>query len=168
MSLLGVMRWIAATPWSVALRESIFAYPIIESIHVLGICLFVGISAMWDLRLLGVGFARTYVTDAAERLVPWMRAGFALMMISGVITFLNDPVRYYNNIFFRVKMIMLVLAGVNAWIFHATVFRSVTQWDARTRPPLGARLAGAASLLLWALIITAGRMIAYNWFDKSR
>jgi hypothetical protein len=63
---------------------------------------------------------------------------------------------------------MLVLAGVNAWIFHATVFRSVTQWELRSRPPLGARLAGAASLFLWALIITAGRMIAYNWFDKSR
>jgi hypothetical protein len=168
MSLLGFMHWLADTPWSVALRESIFAFPIIESVHVLGICLFVGISSMWDLRLLGVGFARTHVTEAAGRLVPWMQAGFAVMVVSGVVTFLNDPVRYYSNIFFRIKMIMLVLAGVNAWIFHATAYRSVARWDLDRDTPLGAKLAGATSLALWALIITAGRMIAYNWFDKSR
>ena len=166
MSLLALFQWLEHTRASVAFRESLWAFPIIESVHVLGICLFVGISSMWDLRLMGVGFAHTHVSDAAERLLPWMKLGFAIMIVSGVVTFLNSPVRYYDNVFFRAKMVMLVLAGVNAWVFHRTVHKSISEWDMDPDPPRAAKIAGVTSLVLWALIITTGRMIAYNWFDK--
>jgi hypothetical protein len=99
--------------------------------------------------------------------MPWMWAGAVIMVISGIFTFLNDPVRYYTNIFFRVKAVMLVLALINAWVFQTGIFRKVVQWDRERRTPLHARLAGVASLMLWTGIVVAGRMIAYNWFDKK-
>ena len=73
----------------------------------------------------------------------------------------------YLNIFFRIKVALLVLAGVNAAVFQLTIWRSMDQWDVDPVPPLRARLAAGVSLVLWAGIVVAGRMIAYNWFDKS-
>jgi len=90
------------------------------------------------------------------------------MVVSGALTFLNAPVRYYESIFFRIKVAALVLAGLNAWVFHAGIWRRVTSWDRDAVAPLSARLAGGLSLVLWACIVVAGRMIAYNWFDCDR
>jgi hypothetical protein len=88
------------------------------------------------------------------------------MVVSGVLLFYAIPVRTYQNIFFRLKVLMLILAGLNAWVFHSTVYRRVAKWDVDPVTPKRAKLAGAVSLFLWAGIVTAGRMIAYNWFDK--
>ena len=88
------------------------------------------------------------------------------MVVSGALTFLNAPVRYYENIFFRIKMAALVLAGLNVWVFHAGIWRKVAAWDRDAVAPFRARLAGGLSLVLWAFIVVAGRMIAYNWFNK--
>lgn len=166
MSLLGICEWLEKTPWSIALHESIWAYPLVESVHVLTLCLFLGTAVMLDLRLLGVVLRRVPVSEAAEQLFRWMVAGFVLMVISGALLFYAIPVRTYLNIFFRIKVAMLVLAGLNAWIFHRTVYRRVADWDLDPVTPRAARIAGGLSLALWAAIVVAGRMIAYNWFDK--
>jgi hypothetical protein len=165
MSLLGFCQWLEKTPWSIALHESLWVYPIVESVHVLTLTLFLGTIVMLDLRLLGVTLRRAPVSDVARQLLPWTAAGFALMVCSGALLFYAIPVRTYLNVFFRVKVVMLVLSGANAWIFHATVFRRVAEWDLEPVPPRSARVAAALSLLLWAGIVVAGRMIAYNWFD---
>jgi hypothetical protein len=81
--------------------------------------------------------------------------------------FYSGPVRAAGNIFFRIKMIMIVLAGVNALVFHFTIYRRVAAWDADPAPPLRARLAGIFSLFLWSGVVICGRMQAYNWFDKG-
>src|SRR5262245_20865312 len=167
MSLLALVQWIATWPWSVGIRESAYAFPVIESVHVLGLCLFVGMAVLFDLRLLGYSLQRIPVGEAAKRLLPWTTTGLVIMVVSGALTFLNDPVRYYNNVFFRGKVVLLALAALNAYIFHSTVYRSVQQWGTATVLPRRARVAGACSLVLWGLIIIAGRMIAYNWFDKK-
>ena len=121
-----------------------------------------------DLRLLGWVLPRVPASEMARRLVPWMKAGFAVMIITGALLFYGIPVRYYQNIFFRLKMIALLLAGLNAFIFEIGVRRRTADWDLRPVPPAAARAAGAASLALWAVIIVAGRMIAYNWFDCDK
>ena len=90
------------------------------------------------------------------------------MVISGMLLFSAIPVRTFQNIFFRVKMVLLISAGLNVWVFHSTVFRSVAEWDLDPVLPKRARMAGAVSLVLWASIVVAGRMIAYNWFDCDR
>lgn len=165
MSLLPFCQWLARTEWSVGLHESLYMYPVIESVHVLTLCVFVGMSVMLDLRLLGLALQRIPVSEVTDRLVPWMVAGFIVMFVSGALLFYAIPVRSYQNIFFRLKVIALVIAGANAWAFHVGIHRRVAHWDLDQRPPRRARLAGAASLALWAVIIVCGRLIAYNWFD---
>src|SRR5476651_1795855 len=168
MSLLPFCQWLADTPGSIALHESLFMYPLVESAHVLTLCLFLGMAIMFDLRLLGVTLTRVPITEMKRRLGPWMMAGFALMVITGAALFYAIPVRSYQSIWFRGKVVALVLAGLNAFIFHATIDRRVAQWDLDPVPPPAARRAGAASLILWAVVVVAGRMIAYNWFDCDK
>jgi hypothetical protein len=121
---------------------------------------------MIDLRLLGATMRKSPVSEVAARLMPWTVAGFAVMVVSGALLFYGIPVRTYQNIFFRIKVALLILSGVNAWVFHSTVYRKVAVWDLDPIPPKAARIAGGLSLLFWAGIVVAGRMIAYNWFDK--
>ena len=165
MSLLPFFQWLASTPGSIALHESFFMYPLLESSHVLTICLFVGMSVIWDLRLLGVILPQVPMVEMTRRIWPYMLIGFIMMVITGLLLVYAIPVRSYQNIFFRVKMVMFVLAGLNAWVFHRTVFRTVGEWNMAAPPPRRARAAAAASLFLWAGIVVTGRMIAYNWFD---
>jgi hypothetical protein len=168
LSLLAFCEWLANTPGSVALHESLYMYPIIESVHVLTLCVFLGLAMVLDLRLLGAGMIRTPVSQVAERLLPWTIAGFVVMVISGALLFYGIPVRTYQNIFFRIKVALLILSGINAFVFHSGVYRKVADWDLAPVPPLRARLAGGFSLFFWACIVVAGRMIAYNWFDQSQ
>ena len=168
MSLLGVAQWLADTPWSIALHESIYGYPIIESLHVWALCLFVGLAVVLDVRLTGLGFTSVPVSDITKRILPWTIAGFMVLVISGLLLVYAIPVRSYQNIFFRVKLVLLVLAGLNVWVFHSRVLFSVQQWDRDPLPPPRARFAGYASLVLWITIIFCGRMIAYNWFDCDK
>ena len=165
MSLLHFCQWLEQTPGSIALHESLWMYPLVESMHVLTLCLFVGTAIMLDLRLLGATMQRTPVTEVVAQLFPWTVAGFGLMVSSGAMLFYAIPVKTYLNIFFRIKLLMLLLAGLNAWVFHATVYRRVAQWDLDAVIPRGAKIAAGLSVALWAGIVFAGRMIAYNWFD---
>ena len=123
MSLLPFCQWLAATSGSIALHESLFMYPLVESVHVLTLCLFVGMSTYLDLRLLGLTLKRVPITDITNRLFPWMFAGFAVMVVTGVLLFYAIPVRSYQSIWFRMKVVLLICAGLNAWIFHATIYR---------------------------------------------
>jgi hypothetical protein len=167
MSPLEVCRWLASTPGSIALHESIWVYPIVESVHVLTLGVFLGLTVMVDLRLLGASLVATPVSQVTRCLLPWMLAGFAVMVVSGALLFYAAPVRTYFNIFFRLKMTFLVMAGFNVVVFHFTTSRTMPQWDLDMRPPIRARLAAGVSLALWAAIAVCGRMIAYNWFDRA-
>jgi hypothetical protein len=167
MSLLGFCQWLGDTSGSIALHESIWAYPIIESVHVLTLCLFLGLTIILDLRLLGVTMVRTPASEVLGRLLPWTILGFAVMVMTGALLFYAIPVKTYLNIFFRIKVAFLVMAGVNVAVFQRTISRSMDRWDSDPLPPFQARLAGGLSLFLWAGIVVAGRMIAYNWFDKN-
>ena len=161
-------EWLASTSGSIALHESLYAYPLVESIHVLTLCVFVGLAATLDLRLMGVALKRVPVSEVVRRLLPWMFGGFIVMIATGALLFYAIPIRSWHNVFFRFKLMLLLLAGLNAWVFHARVWRNVTRWDLDPVTPRAARVAGALSLILWAAIIVSGRMIAYNWFDCDK
>jgi hypothetical protein len=168
MSLLAFFQWLADSPWSIGLHESQYAYPLVESIHVWGLCLFFGTVVMFDLRLLGWIMRSVPVSEVVGRLLPWTVAGFVIMVLSGSLLFFAIPVRSYQNIFFRGKMLLMLLAGLNVWLFHSRVYPKVIAWDSAGVPPKEARVAGALSLVLWTGILFSGRMIAYNWFDCDR
>ena len=168
MSLLPFFQWCENSGLIVAMRSSKGLFPAIESIHLMGLALTGGAVLMLDLRLLGAAMRRIPVSEVAGRLRPWTLAGFLLMIGSGALLFYANPSPRYQNIFFRTKMVMLVLAGVNAWVFHRTVYRSVADWDLDPVPPRRARVAGGLALVLWAALIMSGRMIAYDWFNCGR
>ena len=159
MSLLPFCQWLARTPGSIALHESLYMYPLVESVHVLTLCVFVGMSVLLDLRLLGLTLRRVPVGEITDRLLPWITGGFVVMVVTGVLLFYAIPIRSYQNVFFRLKMITLVFAGLNAWIYHVGIHKKIGEWGAEGRPPRRARMAGLMSLVLWAIIVVSGRMI---------
>lgn len=161
-------EWLDSTPWSTALHESLYAYSLIESTHVLALMLSVGTILMLDLRLLGLSFTRLKVSEMTGRILPWTVAGFVLMIVTGLLLFYAIPVRTYHSLWFRIKVILLVVSAMNIWVFHRRVSRNREQWDADARPPLGARINAGVSIAAWGSVIVMGRMIAYNWFDCDR
>jgi hypothetical protein len=165
VSLLPYLEWLASTQWSIALHESLYMYPLVESTHVMSLMLFVGLTTMMDLRLVGAAFRHVPISQMTLRLLPWIRIGFAIMVVTGVLLFYAIPVRNYQNIFFRIKVVLLILAGLNVWYFHTRTERTVSQWDLTFPTPRAVRLAGIASFVLWSGVVVSGRMIAYNWFD---
>ena len=165
MNLLPFFQWLEGTAGSLYIRESIIAYPIIETTHVLALCLFLGLIALLDLRLVGVGLRGVPVSEVAGRLLPWALFGFSLMLLSGFLLFYSGPVKAANNIFFRIKMVLIILTGLNALLFHFTIYKRVASWDNAPSPPLRAKVAGVLSLVLWSGVVICGRMQAYNWFN---
>jgi hypothetical protein len=162
MSLLTLCEWIQNTSLSLEIREGTWSFPLLNFGHVLGNSLMFGTIAFVDLRLLGTGLQRRRVSDVAEQLLPWTWIGWAIMFATGGLIFWSEPVRCYTNIFFRIKMLLMIFAGLNALIFHFTTYRKVREWDLALKTPRSARLTGAISLTLWICIVIAGRAIGYS------
>jgi hypothetical protein len=113
-------------------------------------------------------FRETPVSVMNGRILPWTVAGFVLMIATGAALFYAIPVRSYHSIWFRAKMLLMLAAGLNIFLFHARVERNRQSWDAAPLPPGSARISAALSLTLWAGVVVGGRMIAYNWFDCDK
>ena len=160
--MLLLCEWLFRTDVSVAIRESAWVFPIIETTHVLGLSLSVGVLFVSDLRLVGLALRRRPASDLWRQLKPWMVAGFIVMFASGALLFWSQPVKAYQSAFFRAKLALLLLAALNAAVYHATIFRRINQWDNALVPPARARLTGWISLVLWAGVIAAGRTMAYT------
>lgn len=154
-------QWLYHSEIGTAIRDSVWIFPIVETIHVLGITLLVGTVAILDLRLLGLILKRVGVSQVARQILPLTWAGFAVMFVSGFLLFSAEAANSYVNPAFRVKLLLLLLVGLNPLIFHLTIYRDVAAWGELVVTPLRARLAGIFSLTLWAGVICAGRAIAY-------
>jgi Family of unknown function (DUF6644) len=156
--------FVSELPSSIELRESQYVWSLFEVAHVVSMCLFAGLIIMMDLRLLGIGNMQSPFSQLQKRLFPWQMLGMALSAITGSVLVFGDPMRFYANIFFWLKMLMLVLAALNAMTFHYLTYFTVSSWDSAPTTPFGAKLSGAISVVLWALVIISGRLIPYNWF----
>jgi hypothetical protein len=161
MFLSNFLQWLHDTQFSTTMRESLWAEPIVETIHVLTLTLFLGFAVLLDLRLLGVAMRRRRMSEVLRQLNPWLIAGFVVMIVTGMLLFSGDPISFYSTTFFKVKMIMLVLAGLNVLIFNSTIGRRTAEWDLDPKTPRGAKVAGVVSIVLWVAIVAAGRAIAY-------
>ncbi len=150
---------------SIALRESQYVWAWLLVAHIIAMCLFAGTIIMMDLRLMGVGNMATAFSQVQRRLFPWQIAGMIFAAITGAAIVFADPMKYYANIIFWTKMVTMVLAGLNALAFHFITEYTVVDWDANVVPPFGAKLAGGLSIVMWANVIVAGRLIPYNWFQ---
>jgi len=160
--MLSMCRWLQDTHIGTSIHESIWVFPIIETIHVLALSISVGLLLVSDLRLMGYIMVRRPVSEVYEQIKPWMFIGFAIMVVTGILLFWCQAVKAYTSIFFRVKVVLLLLAAINAVAFERGIYRQVEKWDNSLVPPLEARLAGWLSLIFWIAIITCGRTMAYT------
>lgn len=145
-----------------AVRGTPYLYPVLESIHVLGIALLVGPAAVFDLRLLGLARHRLRVTTAAEHLLPISRLGFAVAATTGVVMFLPGADLMPDRGSAPWKLGLLLVAGLNVLVFHRLTYRGVRAWDADQPPPAAARVAAVVSLTSWTGVTLAGRLLAYT------
>jgi hypothetical protein len=159
-----VLEWLEATTLAGLVRDSLWGFPIVVAIHILGMILSAGLLVWMDLRLLGVALTGYPVSIITRRLMPWFVVGFAIMFLSGGALFTGYANAAYSNIYFRLKMAAIVAAGLNALVYHLATERSSAAWDTDATPPLGARAAGLTSILLWTSVILAGRMMSYTMF----
>jgi hypothetical protein len=162
MPLLRICQWIFQTSPSIAIRESIWVFPILDALHCVGIILVAGTIVIVDLRLLGFGMRRQPVSSIVAQVLPWTFFGFAFMFVTGSLLAWAEPVKLYHSVFFRWKLLFLALAGLNALLFHYGIYRGAVRWDAATLTPARARLAGAVSIACWICVIAAGRAIGYE------
>jgi hypothetical protein len=154
MSSLPFFEWLTTSPWANFMNGPEWAFPIVESLHFMGLALSIGTIAIVDLRLLGLGMRRQTASELAADLDRWTRLGFAVMLITGPLMFSADAVAYHYNPAFQFKMTCLLVA----LLFHFTIHRKVTRSGVS---PIAARLAGGLSLALWTAVVGGGRMIAF-------
>ena len=157
----GALGALEASGIARVMRESLWLYPGVEIAHIAGLAVLVGSVAMFDLRLLGLGRA-VPVRALARFLLPWSVGSLAVIVPSGLMMFSAHASDFIDNPAFKIKLLLLAIAGINAALFHATVFRSAAAWDANAATPPMARLQAVFSLALWLAVISCGRLIAYT------
>jgi hypothetical protein len=159
--LLGWCQWLQSTAPAASLRDSTWLFPAVETVHLIGIVLLVGSTSVLDLRLLGLTLQGTSIAKLTNRVLPWAWIGFAIQLVTGTLLFASEATKTYPNIVFRLKMLMIVAAGINAMVFHLTTNRRAAQWEHNRGTPIAAKIAGLVSIGLWFGIVIAGRFIAY-------
>ena len=157
-----LFEFVDAFPSSVAWRESLNGYVYLLTAHVVSMGLVAGVISYWDMRLAGMALKWIPVSKVQSGLFPWLFAGTAVNAGTGIMLVYSQPMRYFGKLLYWIKMGLIVLAGVNAMLFHFTTYRSIAKWDT-TSPPLGAKVAGVLSLAMWACIVAFGRLTAYDY-----
>ena len=156
----AMMSWLEHRPFAVAIAESTWLFPILETIHVLALSVVVGSVAVMDMRLLGIGSKDRAASEVIASSLPWAWSAFAVAFTAGSLLFCSKAASYYVNLPFRIKMVCLALAALNMLVFHCFTARDMATWD-RGTPPLAARFAAALSLTLWIVIVASGRWIGF-------
>src|SRR5579864_9461874 len=159
--IISICEWLEQTIVGTSIRESLWLFPVIETVHIFGIILLVGATSILDLRLMGLTFREEPVSKLARRFLPWTWFGFVVQVTTGFLMFASESLKMYGNWAFIMKMILIGAAGLNAFIFHSLAYQSVDRWDNDPVAPLSARIAGSVSILLWFGIVALGRWIAY-------
>ena len=159
--MLEFCQWLDQSSVGMAIRQSLWLFPAIETVHLLGMAALVGTIGVLDLRLLGWVARRQPVSEMAARLIPWAWAGFVVQAITGALLFSSEAVKIYGNPAFRLKMLLLLVAGLQAVIFQKVISGKLAAWDERPSLPMLAKVAGLSSILLWIAIVTAGRFIGF-------
>lgn len=161
MDLPGIALWIENGAIGMTMRQSSWLFPTIETLHVLSIVTVVGSITILDVRLLGLISRERTVSDILADVLPWTWWSFLSAAITGSLLFTSKALEYYNNGPFRSKMLLLIFAGINMGVFEVFTKKGLPDWD-KEDPPWSAKMAGAVSLLLWALVIGCGRWIGFT------
>jgi hypothetical protein len=142
------------------IRQSLWLFPALETLHILGFALLYGSIVVVDLRLLGLGRGLS-VSRLSALAVPWTIGAFALIVPTGLTMFVGHIDDYLTNPAFGVKMALVAAGVANAWLLRRGALRNVAHWDVEAPPPAGVRAAAAVSIVAWTGVIVCGRLIAY-------
>ena len=167
MSLFELCQWLEATSIGVHVREDIWTFPVLIAVHMLGLTLSVGTLLWFDLRLMGFGLSNCSVSRLYRRLMPLMLPSFLIMAVSGSMIFMGFATLAYENVYFKIKLAALVVAGLNAMLFHVFTEKRLGPWDDARVLPFPARVAGFVSILAWLTVILSGRMISYTMYNAG-
>jgi hypothetical protein len=155
-------HWLTQTYFGSSMRTNEYLFPSVEALHIMGTAILVASTSVLSLRLAGLFWTDAPVSKIASQFLPWAWIGFSVQVVTGTLLFMSEATLAYSNVIFIVKMSLVFLAGVNAVIFHQTVYRRVKTWDIGSVPPAGAKFVGYASLVIWFAVVAAGR-----WLNTS-
>jgi hypothetical protein len=159
--ILSFAQWVQSTDFFTALRSSWYVYPVVMSLHLLGIALFGGLVLMTNMRLLGLAMRHRSVSDVVDQFRIPKRLGLIMIATCGILMLGSKAEEYYYNGFVRLKLVLLALMFIHGWIFRRSVYYNTAEIDRSPQIPGRAKLAASLSLLLWASIACAGRGIGY-------
>lgn len=162
MSLDALWVGMEQIPVARAIRATGELFPWIESVHVLAICTVVGSIGIMDLRLLGIASVDKPVSRISRQVLPLTWGAFGVAVVTGSLLFASSATTYAVNWPFRLKMVCLLLAGLNMLVFHTTTWKSAVVWDSHRQPPAAAKLQAALSLGFWLGVIAFGRWIGFT------
>jgi hypothetical protein len=152
-----ILHWLRDTGLGAAVRQSRWMFATGEVFHFIGLCLLVGGILIVDLRLLGV--IRQMPVRAALAFLPFVIVGFLINLVTGVLFFVNDPQMYWPNPAFKLKMAVILLAGLNALVFTLMAHRRVIKLGPGESAGTLAKATAGLSLSFWLIVILLGRLL---------
>ncbi|HET8748930.1 MAG TPA: DUF6644 family protein [Ramlibacter sp.] len=156
------IQWLEASALAEFMQQSEWAFPAAEALHVVALSLVLGTIAIVDLRLVGLASRRSSFTALAHDCLPYTWAAFATAAVTGALMFVANAQSYVGNTAFRLKMLLMLLAGINMAFFELRTVRGVAAWDREAVVPVAARAAGVLSLAFWIAIVGFGRWIGFT------
>jgi hypothetical protein len=162
MDIAAFLKTLEASGLATKIRDSLLLFPLLESAHVFGLALVFGTIAIIDLRLLGIASTQRPFQRMASDILKWTWGAFALTALTGSLMFITNAHVYYHNFFFRTKMLLLVLTGVNLLVFERTAGRTIHSWDKAPSAPRAGKAVAVVSLAMWISIIFMGRLIGFT------
>lgn len=145
-----IFNFVNATSW---------LWPAMEIIHFIGLTLMLGALIITDLRL--CGFFSDINIRASHLLLPWIFIGFAMNLVTGILFFCGDPMRYSPHLGFKVKMILILFAGINALWYLIKLQPLVDKLKPGSEPPVIVKTVATISLISWLSVLLLGRLIPY-------
>jgi hypothetical protein len=161
-TLTELMQWLQSLSLAVFIHRTPWVFTTIELVHVSAISLVVGTITIVDLRLLGIASTRRPFSELARQVLPYTWGAFAIAVVAGSLLFVSQATAYFASTTFRIKMALIVLAGINMLVFELITVRGVQKWDLQPVPPPPARFAGGISIACWILVIVFGRWTGFD------
>jgi len=156
-----LLRWLESTQLAMFISQSPWGFPALEMIHVTATTFVFGMITIVDLRLIGVAWKGSAITDLYRDVIPLTWMAFVVAAITGSLLFISQAMEYFGNIALRMKFAALVLIAINMLAFRLIIYPGVSKWDRDTAVPVAAKLAGAISLAGWITVVACARWIAY-------
>lgn len=157
--LVPVVQWIGHSEASVFLNQMKWIWPVMETIHFIGLAMVIGIAGFFDLRLLGM--FRHIPVSTCKQFMPWAMAGFALNLISGIVFLTMLPHQYAYSQSWWLKVLFLFIAGANALIFETRMGQRMLVLQPGDDSPAVFKTIGAVSLVSWFFVLYFGRMLPF-------